>query len=295
MSRFVQESIAIPPLGLGMAPIGKHPEADAKAIVQVAWDGGARYYDTAPLYGGGLSESRAGRALKGRDRAAYMVSTKVGAYLDGERRYSDHSFDTTMRSFEESLGRLDLEMVDILYIHDPAERIDVALRGSYAAAERLRGEGRVGAVGVGVNTVEEGLAFVRESDISVLMLAGRYTLLDTSAERELLPRCLERGVQVVAAGVFNSGILTGRSKAFDYRPADDEIERRAALLRDVADRWAVPLGAVAMAFSRSHPAVTSIVVGASSAVQLREVLSWSRIEIPAGLWSELADYGLFRY
>ena len=218
----------------------------------------------------------------------------MGEYLEDGVRYIDHSYAKSMSSFDDSLDRLGVDRVDLLYVHAPGGRMAEVLAGAYPACEELRRQGRVTAVGAGVTSAGEGLEFVRSCDIDVLMLAGRYTLLDASAGGELLPLCLDRGIAVVTAGVFNSGILTGAPSetTYDYLPASHDILAAAGVLRDTCDRWGIPLGAVAMRFSALHPAVVSEVVGANTPGQLRQSIQWWRTDIPAGLWEELEAAGL---
>ncbi len=230
--RLGRSRVVLTRLGLGTAPLAglfrATAETEAAAALNRAWAAGIRYYDTAPLYGYGLAETRLGQALRGQPRDQFVVSTKVGRllradappdltqYHEGEPFFKgtpavnpvfDFSYDGVMRSLEESLTRLRLDRVDLLYIHDPEEHHAEALAGAYRALDDLRRAGTVGAIGVGMNSWEPLAQFAREAPFDAFMLAGRYTLLDQSALPELLPLCLEKGIAVVAAGVYNSGIL----------------------------------------------------------------------------------------
>jgi D-threo-aldose 1-dehydrogenase len=199
-----------------------------------------------------------------------------------------------LTSLEESLGRLRLDHVDLLYIHDPDAHHQDALEGAYRALNRLRREGTVAAIGVGMNAAEPLVRFAQEADFDCFMVAGRYTLLDQVALHELLPLCMERGISIVAAGVYNSGILADpRAKArFNYVPASPRLVERALRLEAVCQRWNVPLKAAAAQFPFSHPAVTAVVLGCRSAADVEENAAMIRLAIPAGLWQEMVAEGL---
>ena len=317
--RVGQGRLELPRIGLGTAPLGGlfRPTEDAEATeaVRAAYALGVRYFDTAPLYGYGLAEQRLGRGLQEKPRHEFVVSTKVGRLLradappdvsqfhKGEPYYKgtppvnpvfDFSYDGVMRSVEESLERLGLDRVDILYIHDPDRYHNAALEGAYKALASLRSEGSVAAIGVGMNAWEPLAQFAREADFDCFMLAGRYTLLDQSALPELLPLCLERGIGVIAAGVYNSGVLADpRAKArFNYIPAPAELVERAVRIETVCNRWNVPLRAAALQFPFGHPAVASVVVGCRTAAAVQDNLNLFRVPIPAGLWQDLVAEGL---
>ena len=311
--------VSVTRLGLGTAPLAglfrAADDAEATAAVERTYALGVRYFDTAPLYGYGLAEQRLGRALRGKPREAFTVSTKVGRllradaspdvtqYRDGQSFWKgtppvnpvfDFSYDGVMRSVEESLQRLQLDRVDILYIHDPDAHHREALEGAYRALDRLRRAGAVGAIGVGMNAWEPLARFAQEADFDCFMEAGRYTLLDQGALPELLPLCQRRGISIVAAGVFNSGILADpRKKArFDYIPAPPELVSRALRLEAVCRRWNVPLKAAAVQFPLGHPAVATVVVGCRSAADIQEVEALCRLPIPPELWRDLVSEGL---
>jgi len=290
-------------LGLGCAPLGglfAEVSADeARATIDRAWESGVRLFDTAPLYGSGLSERRVGEALRDRPRDEYVLSTKVGRLLlPGEPAAMFHGappaaalFDFTAdgirRSLQESLARLGLDRVDTVLIHDPDDHLDQALAEAYPALEELRSEGVVRQIGVGMNQWQALARFVRETDVDCVLVAGRYTLLDRSAGDELLPLCAARGCTVLAAGVFNSGILANGT-TFDYAPAPPEQAARAQALAAVCALWEVPLKAAALQFPLRHPAVGSVVVGCRSPAEVDEDVGLFGLPIPAGLWEELA-------
>ncbi|TMR08369.1 aldo/keto reductase [Nonomuraea turkmeniaca] len=304
-------TIELPSYGLGGAPIGnlfqEVTDEQARATVDAAWDSGVRLFDTAPHYGLGLSERRLGAALAGR--SGYVLSTKVGRLLvpssgsgrDQEgfavpaelERVWDFSRDGVRRSLEESLVRLELPAVHIALIHDPDDHVEQALTEAYPALAELRAEGVVQAIGIGMNQWQAPLRFVQETDIDVVMLAGRYTLLDQSG-RQLLDACAERGVKVLAAGVFNSGILATSKPAgtYNYLPAPEPLVERATRIAGVCERHGVSLPQAAMAFPLRHPAIATIVLGARAPEEVtRNAALWAR-PVPEELWDELESEGL---
>jgi D-threo-aldose 1-dehydrogenase len=298
--------IELPRTGMGTAPLGGLFEAvsdeTAHATIELAWERGVRFFDTAPLYGLGLSEQRLGRFLVGRPRDDFVLATKVGRLLRADAPAQpreaiwkdvpalnpvfDFSYDGVLRSVEESLERLGLDRIDVLHIHDPDDHYEEAMTGAYPALDRLRSEGVIGAVGAGMNQVEMLLRFTREADFDCFLVAGRYTLLDQAALPELLPLCAERGIAVIAGGVFNSGLLAGGT-TFNYRPAPSELVERVAQLEAMCARHDVPLAAAALQFPLRNPAVTSILLGPRAPAELAQNLDLLDVPIPAGLWDEL--------
>jgi len=306
-------SLTVTRFGLGTAPLAglfeAVDEANGMRVIESAWDAGIRFFDTAPLYGHGLAEQRLGKVLRHKPRDEYTLASKVGRLLRADappepgqafrgvpavNPMFDFSYDGVMRSFEESLGRLGLDRIDILHIHDPDNHYEVALTGAYRALDRLRADGVIGAVGAGMNQAEMLTRFAREGDFDCFLLAGRYTLLDQVALRELLPLCLERGIAIIAGGVYNSGILADPKPGahYNYRTAPDELLARAKSICDVCERHGVPLKAAAMQFPLGHPAVTCVVVGCRSKEQLEESLRMFEFEIPPVLWRDLKAQGL---
>ncbi|GGU73292.1 aldo/keto reductase [Lentzea flava] len=308
--------VAVSRLGFGAAPIGnlyrEVSDEEAFGAVEAAWQTGVRYFDTAPHYGLGLSERRLGVALSGRPRDEYVISTKVGRLLepfDGEgmddegfavprhfRRVRDYSADGVRRSIESSLERLDTDRVEIVYIHDPDDYWEVAVGEAYPALEELRSQGVVGAIGVGMNQWEMPERFVRETDIDVVMLAGRYTLLEQPSLASFLPLCVERGVSVVACGVFNSGLLSKpevpADAKYNYETAPPELVMRARSIAQVCGRHGVTLPQAAIQFPLGHPAVVSVVIGSRTAEQMTANAAHFSAEIPADLWAELKELNL---
>ncbi|MEN3615385.1 aldo/keto reductase [Plantactinospora sp. ZYX-F-223] len=275
-------------LGLGLAPIGKVGDAPWRQTLHRAWELGVRLFDTAPLYGAGRAEERAGAALADRPRDDFVLSTKAGI---GPDRTPDFSYDGVMRSVAASLRRLRTERIDILYIHDPQDHHAQAVDGAYRAAAELRAAGVVQAVGVGMNYADAAARFVRDTDLDCVLIAGRYTLLDRSAAAELLPLCAERGVAVVAAGVFNSGLLANPvpGATYDYRPAPATLLDRAVRLRAVCERHGLPLAAAALQFAARHPAITATLVGAATPDEIEQDVRWHRMAIPDRFWSDVAS------
>jgi D-threo-aldose 1-dehydrogenase len=313
-----------PGFGLGGAPLGNLfravDEDTAMATLEAAWDAGVRCYDTAPHYGAGLSEHRLGRFLRTKPRAEFVLSSKVGRVLRPDpaapreahgyvqtlpfaARF-DYGADAALRSIDDSLQRLGLDRLDIVYIHDidrpthgteQPRRFREAMAGAWPALERLRREGVVGAVGLGVNEARVCADALAEADLDGFMLAGRYTLLDQSALDELVPRCLERGVKLVLAGAYNSGILaTGAvpGAAYDYGPARDAVLERVRRLQAMCDAHGVPLRAAALQFTRACPAAAGLVVGARSPAEVADAAAMLRHPIDAVFWRALRDGGL---
>jgi D-threo-aldose 1-dehydrogenase len=308
-------------LGLGGTGLGDmyHTTRDeaAHATVDAAWEAGIRYFDTAPHYGAGLSEHRFGQALRRRPRDAYTLSTKVGRLLVpdpiGEiqspfvsalpfKRVIDYTADGARRAVEDSLQRLALGHIDIVYVHDLSPdffknefdhhfRIAAGNKGAFEGLVRLREEGVIKAWGLGVNTVEPCLRALQQSDPDIFLLAGRYTLMETTPLQALFPLCSQRGARVVLGGPFNSGFLAG-GEHYDYAPASQEQHRHRERLRRVASRHHVDLAAAALQFGLAHPVVAATIPGASSPEHLRRNAILMHMEIPAAFWDELRAEGL---
>jgi D-threo-aldose 1-dehydrogenase len=301
-------------MGLGSAPLGNMfapvAEAEADATVQRALDLGMRLFDTAPLYGFGIAEQRMGRVLARQPRDSFVLSTKVGRLLRvdappdpdyfhaGEPQFKDtppvnplydYSRDGVLRSVEESLQRLGLDRIDILFIHDPDKHFAEVMAGAYPALDQLRSEGVVSAIGAGMNQTEMLASFAREGDFDCFLVAGRYTLLDQSALAELLPLCVKKRIAVVIGGVYNSGILADPrvGATFNYRPAVAERVHKAQRIQTVCERHGVPIKAAALQFPFGHPVVASVLNGARAAAELDENAHLFAHPIPADLWHEL--------
>ncbi|MBB2940980.1 D-threo-aldose 1-dehydrogenase [Actinoplanes lutulentus] len=295
-------------LGMGLAPIGGlfTPVGDEAAVeaIDTAWRSGVRFFDTAPLYGAGLSERRAGAAL--RKRSDFTLSTKVGRRLvpragppgpdiwaepTGCTPVFDFTAEGTRNAFEESLNRLGLDRIDVLHLHDPDSHFDEALAGALPVLAGLRKDGVIGAVSAGMNQSRMLTEFVRTGLLDCVLLAGRYSLLDQSGLADLLPECERRGVSVIVGGVFNSGVLADpwNTKIYEYRPAAPEVAARAQAMARLCERHGVPLRAAAIQFPLAHPAVTSVLVGMRSAEEAADAAAMARLPIPDGLWRDLAN------
>jgi D-threo-aldose 1-dehydrogenase len=308
-------SLEVDALGFGAAQIGNLysvvQDGEANEAVDAAWDAGLRYFDTAPHYGLGLSERRLGAALAGRPRDQFVVSTKVGRLLepnpspsgsdlghggfavhDGLTRVYDYSRDGVLRSLESSLERLQLDRVDIVYVHDPDDHMDDAIGQAIPALVELRDAGVVGAIGAGMNFWPPLHRIVQESDVDVVMLAGRWTLLDRSGE-PLLAECERRHVSVVAAAPFNSGILSrpwpAEGARFDYSAASPELLGRARTLAAICQDHRTSLPEAAMQFPLRHPAVACVVAGMRTAGQARSSVGFMQADIPEALWPRLDE------
>ncbi|SIN83689.1 aldo/keto reductase [Vannielia litorea] len=304
-------SSSVKPVGLGFGLLGTTntapiPDAQAERMMAAAWELGIRRFDTAPLYGGGLSEERLGRLLRGLPRDEYALSTKVGRYRDyaaavtnpkdNPGDWRDYSRDATLRSVEASLERLGVDRLDIAFVHDCDTHIGAALKGALPALAELKSQGLVGAIGCGSNVAATHLALLRAAEPDVLMVAGRFTLLDQSAADELFPLCLSRGVEVELAAPFNSGILaTGPDDAttrFDYQAPDEATRARVRAIQSVCAAQGIPLKRAALHYSAAHPAVTRLVLGLTDPAGLQSNLADLAAPLPATLWPALAELGI---
>jgi D-threo-aldose 1-dehydrogenase len=323
---FGRVDLEVTAFGFGTAPIGNIfkpiSEQESEGMIQAAWDGGVRYFDTAPMYGHGLAELRTGHGLRWKNRDDFVLSSKVGRVLKPARRsdidfapwvdaapftlHFDYSYDGTMRAFDDSLQRLGLERMDICFIHDidvftrGAEQPEVfrqAMDGCWRALETLRSEGRVKAIGVGVNEWQVCHEALKQHDFDCFLLAGRYTLLEQDALDEFLPLCEKRGAAVVVGGGFNSGILATGAKPgakYNYAPAPDAILQKVSKIEHLCTEYKVPLPAAALQFVVAHPAIPSFVAGTRTVQQLQQNLDWFTHPIPPGFWSDLKTEGLIR-
>lgn len=309
-----RSDLGIGPVGFGAAAIGNlyQPisDRDAREAVDAAWTGGVRYFDTAPHYGLGLSERRLGAALSRYPRSSYVLSTKVGRLLvpnpaptgsdlpiggfavdDALTRRRDYSKSGVLRSLDESLARLGTDHVDIVYVHDPDDHMADAIGEAIPALVQLRDQGVVRAVGAGMNTVNPLRRIVAESDVDVVMVAGRWTLLDRTAA-ELLADCADRGVRVVAAAPFNSGLLARPwptdGAHFDYAPASEAVLELARQYAQVCFAHQTTLPAAALQFPLRSAVVDSVVVGPANREQVEECLQWSRAPVSEETWRGLS-------
>jgi D-threo-aldose 1-dehydrogenase len=283
-------------------------DAEATAVVIAALGAGVEFIDTAPYYGHGVAERRLGAGLAAAGARPRVLSTKVGRLLVPDtgadkgifadaapaRPVFDFSAAGVRRSLQESLQRLGVDRVDLALVHDPDDHLDQAIGEACPALVALRDEGVVRAIGVGTNLTAVGTRFVRETDIDVVLIAGRYTLLDSSAGLELLPEAMSRHVSVVAAGVFNSGVLAdpGPRSTYDYEPAPAATIRRARDIGAILAEFGLPLAAAALQFPLRHPAVSVVLSSARSVTELRANIADFDREIPDGAWEALQDSGL---
>ena len=310
-------------LGLGGAPLGNLfapvSDAEAMAALESAWMAGVRTFDTAPLYGHGLSECRFGRFLRAKPRGDFLLSTKVGRLVEpagegatdpayavrGTRIVFDYSRDGAMRSLDASLKRLGLDRVDMVFIHDvgadthgPADqprRYREALEGAWAALAELRSQGTIRGIGLGVNDWRVCVDFLRDADPDCFLLAGRYTLLEQEPLDPLLSECTRRGVSVLIGGAFNSGILAIGARPgamYDYGPAPAAVLARVAAIEAIAKRHGVTLPAAALQFPLAHPAVASVLIGARSAAEVGASMAFLDARIDPALWVDLKREGL---
>jgi D-threo-aldose 1-dehydrogenase len=311
-------SLEVTVLGLGCATLGSSripvTRQEAEAVVLAAWAAGVRYIDTAPYYGFGQAERCVGDAMRWVPRDEWVLSTKVGRLLrpcqtmDETQRHPlpfeavyDYSYDGIMRSFEDSLQRLGLARIDILYVHDIGEmqhgseahpRLMRALRESgYRALAELRSAGVARAIGIGVNEREVLLEALEWGDWDAFLLAGRYTLLEQAPLDDLLPKCLTAGTSIVVGGPLNSGILAGRD-TWNYKTAPPEIVNRVDAIKAVCDTHRVPLAAAALQFPLAHPAVAAIIPGPRNVEEFHANLKLLQHPIPAQLWTDLRDAGV---
>jgi D-threo-aldose 1-dehydrogenase len=314
-------------LGFGSAPLGNLyrsiSEEEAQAVLEAAWEGGIRYYDTAPLYGLGLSETRLNRFLRGKRRDDYVLSTKVGRLLQAcapeertgigkffdtpsRREVYDYSRDGVMRSFEASLERLGVDRIDILFAHDldifthgskqaSDARIEEFMASGYDALASLRDQGVIKAIGAGINEWEVAQTLAERGDFDFFLLAGRYTLLEQEALNSFLPLCERRGIGIVLGGPYNSGILATGAKPgamYNYSEAPPEILQRVERIEAVCARHGVRLIETALRFPFAHPSVVSVIPGGQRVSEVVSNLELMTADIPAAFWQDLKAEGL---
>jgi D-threo-aldose 1-dehydrogenase len=296
-------------------------DEQAQDMLIAAHEGGMRYFDTAPFYGYGKSELRLGRFLRGVPRDSFTVSTKVGRYLTpplGEpleygswakplhlRPVFDYSYDGTMRAFEQSANRFGFADFDVLFIHDVdrythgdryEEMFGQAMDGCYRALDELRAAGHVRAIGIGINESEPAERFLKAGTFDVVMIAGRYTLLEQGALDRLLPTAEAQNVEVVAVGIFNSGVLAApaaqvATSNYNYTRVPTDIANRVERLHAVCGNYTVPVQAVALQFPFGHPAISTVLIGCSHPDHIAQSLDWASIPIPDALWADLKAAG----
>jgi D-threo-aldose 1-dehydrogenase len=298
-------SVEVTGLSIGGTPFGgmwaEVPEDAAVATVRAAFDAGARYFDTAPLYGVGTAERRLGAALVGLPRDEVTVSTKVGRILQDEDGTIPPTFeytpDAVKRSLEGSHQRLGLDRFDIVHVHDPDRHLDAAIEGAFPTLRAMQVAGEIGAVSCGTNIADTLTRVVREGLVDCVLMSGQWTLLDQTAAEELLPLASERGVTVIAASVFNSGVLADPDAdpalvGFKYRPAPPEVIEKVRRIRDLCTAHGVSLRAAALQFPFTHPSVGSVLVGCRTPEEVISNASDLAVDISPSLWIDLASEGL---
>jgi D-threo-aldose 1-dehydrogenase len=308
-------SLQVTRLGLGGAPLGglfQDVQGEtAVATVRRALELGINFFDTAPLYGHGKSEKWMGQGLAGVPPDLRVLATKVGRVLepvepgtlekdefdnpDPFKPVFDFSYDGVMRSFNESLKRLQVDRIDILHIHDPDDHYEEAIKGAYLALDQLRREGKIKAVGAGMNKWEMPARFAREGNFDCFLLAGRYTLIDHTGLKELLPLCIEKQISIIIGGPYNSGILATGARPgakFNYADAPPEILEKVRKVEEVCRRHQVPMKAAALQFPLAHPAVAAVIPGARSVAELEENFRLISHPIPGDFWADLRAKGL---
>ena len=321
-------ALSVSELGFGAAPIGGFratiSEAEAQALLEAAWQGGVRFFDTSPFYGYGRSELRLGHFLRQYPREDFIISTKIGRVMHSQRLGEpapgdlrsnglpgfipafDYSYDGVMRSLEQSCLRLGISRMDILLVHDIDfwtiqdrdlldQRFRTLMDSGYRALDELRSAGVIGAIGCGLNEADMCLRFAQAGNFDCMLLAGRYTLLEQGALDEFLPYAEAHNVSVIIGGPYNSGILAGDvpdHATHDYKAAPRHLIEKARRIAAVCQRHQVPLAAAALQFPLAHPAVASLIPGALSAREVHQNLGHLHQPIPAALWQELRAEGL---
>ena len=307
----LRTGIEVSRLALGTAAFGglysSVSDEDCTASVQRAIESGITFFDTAPHYGKGRAEQRLGNALSAYPRGSYVLSTKIGRlltpveyeaddfFLDADTRVTrtfDYSPRAVRRSFEDSLTRLGLDSIDILFIHDPDDHEEQAMHQAFPELAKMREEGLIRAIGIGMNQSAMPTRFVLNTDIDMVLIAGRYSLLDQSAADDLLPAALERGVDIIAAGVFNSGVLANPedpNARYNYMPVSDEMRAKAMRIKGVIEESGYSLTSIAMRFPLRHRAVKSVLVGCRSAAEVDENVTHFNTEIEESFWESLVS------
>ena len=307
----LKSGLQIPEFGIGTSPFGglfaSVSESAVADVISTSMEMGLNYFDTAPHYGMGSAEVRLGRNINHLPRSSFVVSTKVGRLIVPSEKADDPGWENSTaaverifdfsaagieRSLLESLERLKMESVEMVFIHDPDGAADQAMSEAYPVLERLRAEGIVKTIGIGITSNEIPTRFINETDIDVVLIALKYTLLDQSAATELLPTALKKGVSVIAGGVFNSGILTNpkAGATFNYEPASLEVLARAQKIEKFFEDRGVSLAQAALQFPMQHPAISAILVGCRSADEVTTNVALYNKEIDSHIWSEFDTF-----
>ncbi len=312
LNRLQKTDLDVTRLSLGTAPLGglftSVKEDDSDALITAALDAGINYFDTAPLYGHGRAEKRLGRILKSAGKP-FVISTKVGRVLNKTQQADigwfadadpelepvfDYSGDGVKRSINESLERLGLDHIDIVLIHDADDHVEQAINEAFPVLAELRSQGVIKAIGIGMNLCAQSIQIMRETDLNVALIAGRYTLLDQEAQDELFPLAMKMNVSITIAGVYNSGVLANPNPGsfFNYLPASDEIIGRARKIGAFLKERSVSLTAAALQFPLRHPAVTTVLTGSRNKTELLSNIVDFDSQIPESIWEELEAAGL---
>ena len=307
----LKSGLQIPEFGIGTSPFGglfaSVSESAVADVISTSMELGLNYFDTAPHYGMGSAEVRLGRNINHLPRSSFVVSTKVGRLIVPSEKADDPGWENSTaaverifdfsaagieRSLLESLERLKMESVEMIFIHDPDGAADQAISEAYPVLERLRAEGIVKTIGIGITSNEIPTRFINETDIDVVLIALKYTLLDQSAAIELLPTALKKGVSVIAGGVFNSGILTNpkAGATFNYEPASPEVLARAQKIEKFFVDRGVSLAQAALQFPMQHPAISAILVGCRSADEVTTNVALYNREIDSHIWREFDTF-----
>lgn len=316
----LKSGLQIPEFGIGTSPFGglfaSVSDNDVQEVISTSIELGLNYFDTAPHYGMGSSEERLGQHINHLPRNSFIISTKVGRLIVPSEKIDDPGWENSKpavervfdfsekgieKSFKESLERLNMESVEMVFIHDPDEAADEAIKVAYPVLERLRDQGIVKTIGIGMTSHEIPTRFINETDIDVVLIALRFTLLDQSAGLNLLPAAIKKGVSVIAGGVFNSGILANPTKGatYNYETASPEILARAAEMKIFFTERGVELAQAALQFPLRHAAISAILVGCRSKAEVHDNVAFFDEKISNEIWKEfdthfLADQGLFR-
>tara|TARA_B100000745_G_scaffold221113_1_gene147397 strand:+ start:198 stop:1127 length:930 start_codon:yes stop_codon:yes gene_type:complete len=290
-SKIGKTDISVTRIGMGGAPLGGLDSKTARKTLEYAYEQGIRYFDTAPLYGSGLSEIHNGEFLSTLKRTDFVLSSKVGRLIvPGQDIPFNYTKDGILRSIDESLTRLNLDSIDIVLIHDPDDHYSTALNEAFPTLAKLREEGVVKAIGAGMNQWEMLRRFAENADFDCFLVAGRYTLLDHSALQELMPLCLEKDISLILGGPYNSGILASdldSKSTYFYDPSPLEVIERAKEIKQVCDRHQIPLKAAAIQFGLMHRSVAATIPGPRSPEEIKDNIAMASIKIDSDLWKEL--------
>lgn len=308
-----RSNLEVTRLSLGTAPLGglfkTVTDAEGDEILKTALELGINYFDTAPQYGHGVAEIRVGRALRNA-KTPFVIETKVGRvlrHIEGAKPEKwfpdapidivpihDYSAEGIRRSFDESLERLGLSHIDIVLMHDAQDHMHEAINIAFPVLADLRSQGIIKVIGLGMNYVEPALEILKNTDLDIALIAGRFTLLDQVAQHDLFPYALAHNIDITMGGVLNSGVLANpvAGATYDYLPASEEIIAQAAMTSKFLNERGVSLMAAALQFPLRHPAVTSVLAGPRTAAELRSNVEDFSMTLPANIWTELEDADL---